>query len=481
MNSRDAIRLGKRYPLTEFGALSDFMSAARRAGQRVSRNPAGEMEKVSARVEAAMLGSEGKVTKRQAREIIRGIAGNDAASSAVISPRVSNRYNPLAEAFPNLREALKKAPPQVRGAVNSVVGAPIHAQPIAGVVAHEATHMRQNQMAGAAGGKIASSLARKLGAGDAGAATAESFGTLAGKVGITQAYGAPVHPVVEKAVAGLHARGMPKAAAAVSAASHGPQLAMEGHANLAALKHPGGGRVAAVSQGSYTAAALQRIKRAYRGEKELSSRDQLNEIIQLSSCNYPRLARAGISPGMAADAKKMKKRTGEDPLKGLLKGAIGLSAREELDQIQFGFGDAAQRFYERHPKKVSGAASALGATAGIASYYGLYRLYKHLKKPKENQQALSARDQLDTILFGTDPRPRNNLGMFSQDGEQGPNPNAVHEVYKRPAPQAPMPPAAPEEEAVPPQQGGVRGLIGRVRSGEVKMSARDQLDSIIQL
>ena len=44
----------------------------------------------------------------------------------------------------------------------------------------------------------------------------------------------------------------------------------------------------------------------------------------------------------------------------------------------------------------------------------------------------------DLIKFGADPRPRNDLGMFTSQGEGGPDPNAMVRVYHMPPPQPPQ-------------------------------------------
>lgn len=76
---------------------------------------------------------------------------------------------------------------------------------------------------------------------------------------------------------------------------------------------------------------------------------------------------------------------------------------------------------------------------GIPSYAAIaamapaaYLIKKGLGGYREKQptQQLSARAELNLILFGEDPRPRNALGMFSGGGEGGPNPQSMQITYQ---------------------------------------------------
>jgi DNA-binding ferritin-like protein len=157
----------------------------------------------------------------------------------------------------------------------------------------------------------------------------------------------------------------------------------------------------------------------------------------------------------------------------ILKGsAVKLSAREELEVIRFG-----SDWRDKTSDNAGAIATASGAVGGLSSYVrggvqnaanwksasqikgalaggavaglGGYAIAKLLKKDKPgqaqiagrigsgHQNSLSARDQLNTILMGVDPRPRNPLGEFSGAEEGQPNPQHMKIVYAAPQEQAP--------------------------------------------
>ena len=120
-----------------------------------------------------------------------------------------------------------------------------------------------------------------------------------------------------------------------------------------------------------------------------------------------------------------------------------------------------------------------------------------LLKPKPDDRRMSARDQLDRIinfsaahlgnthpldqhsgsvaeiLFGSDPRPRNQLGMFTDGEEGGPNPNTIWQTYKQPAMAGAVGGTAAAAGGT-----GLRALMDKLKNRKVKLGAREELDAI---
>jgi DNA-binding ferritin-like protein len=140
----------------------------------------------------------------------------------------------------------------------------------------------------------------------------------------------------------------------------------------------------------------------------------------------------------------------------ILKGsAVKLSAREELEVIRFGFEDkfnamrkaAAQRglatdIMQQQANPAMFHLFPHGSNVRTAKMNALTGDYKiHTKEARDrllrkrggassmNSAQLSARDQLNTILMGVDPRPRNPLGEFSGAEEGQPNPQHMKITY----------------------------------------------------
>lgn len=96
-------------------------------------------------------------------------------------------------------------------------------------------------------------------------------------------------------------------------------------------------------------------------------------------------------------------------------------------------------------------------------------IYKH-------SMDLGFEQQLDLILFSPDPRPRNNLGMFTDTEDGGPNPEAIHIAYKQ---------GGGTGAAVAGGAAGGAGMTAimalakKLRGGKVKLSAREELDAIL--
>ncbi len=120
------------------------------------------------------------------------------------------------------------------------------------------------------------------------------------------------------------------------------------------------------------------------------------------------------------------------------------SAKDELHSIiSFGMMDKAQKLYEKHPKSMTAAMTGLGAVPSVLA--ATYFLNKARKRDRDKRHALigevpnsepgtatmlSAREQLDTILFGNDPRPRSPLGQFTDANGEQISPQAIHVAYK---------------------------------------------------
>src|SRR5262245_57106845 len=111
-----------------------------------------------------------------------------------------------------------------------------------------------------------------------------------------------------------------------------------------------------------------------------------------------------------------------------------------------------------------------------------YRLLKTVKSIGTSPLGLAvrkARQQLsamldDLIQFQGDPRPRNNLGEFSPQGEGGPDPNAMYKTYII-APQAPG--MAPNKSAGLAGAAGltVLGGAGGALGGHLAKSGLDKI------
>jgi hypothetical protein len=152
----------------------------------------------------------------------------------------------------------------------------------------------------------------------------------------------------------------------------------------------------------------------------------------------------------------------------------GLSAREELEQlVQFSRGDQIAKLVKRgilDPDDLQIAKSKAAMQARDALVVNLKGLREARRKTKGMGSAvninglrrsdvspdgrmLSAREELNEILFAFDPRPRNDYGQFSpEDG--GPNPMAMKIVYRMAPPrQQQAPPEETEEERKLREQG----------------------------
>jgi|694.fasta_scaffold00471_80 hypothetical protein len=150
---------------------------------------------------------------------------------------------------------------------------------------------------------------------------------------------------------------------------------------------------------------------------------------------------------------------------------FNMSAREQLDTILFGYIGA------RDVGKLTGPGAALlGAgviggpiVAGVAGHhmgkkegekkerlrqYARELIARGYIKP----QQLSAADELNTILFGTDPRPRDQQGQFTDANGNMIDPNSIAVAYQKPMQTQPQQQAEPEEE-----QSAVKKLMAKLK------------------
>jgi hypothetical protein len=132
-------------------------------------------------------------------------------------------------------------------------------------------------------------------------------------------------------------------------------------------------------------------------------------------------------------------------------GGTELSAREELEVIRFGLGDYWKSMSKGQKIGAVGGLAVGGAlTASSVKAVSDDKRKADLEGRKQSRWSavkaaakgssgygLSARDQLNTILMGVDPRPRNPLGEFSGAEEGQPNPQHMKIVYAAPQEQAP--------------------------------------------
>lgn len=121
--------------------------------------------------------------------------------------------------------------------------------------------------------------------------------------------------------------------------------------------------------------------------------------------------------------KSTKKDEDSDESPAMEKKEHCMSAREELEVIQFGnampdhLSDEQKTSLWAHLQKNGITKDRLRDTV------------LKMRKATADKQQLSARDQLNTILMGVDPRPRNPLGEFSGAEEGAPDPHKMKITY----------------------------------------------------
>lgn len=122
------------------------------------------------------------------------------------------------------------------------------------------------------------------------------------------------------------------------------------------------------------------------------------------------------------------------PRKGWYPERGDMSYRSALEGIvELERGDTLYRALPNFPPPMSGRIPIRKGAVASEAATALKKLRKGLvKAPVSLLNGLSARDQLTSIIQFADPRPRNDLGMFSGQ-EEGPNPNEIDSVYKQPA------------------------------------------------
>ena len=171
------------------------------------------------------------------------------------------------------------------------------------------------------------------------------------------------------------------------------------------------------------------------------------------------------------------------------------SARDELDVIMFGSAG-----YKRIARKINAMRStdplaALAQEPHYAAQLAKKRARWKIRDEKLNpiETQLSARDQLDTILFANDPRPRDNQGQFTDANGNMIDPNSIAVAYNKPPQAQPPQQEKPEEEEQDkPKEGESKAkkLISKLNKKESNkkesdmkqsnMSAREELNQIIE-
>jgi ElaB/YqjD/DUF883 family membrane-anchored ribosome-binding protein len=102
-------------------------------------------------------------------------------------------------------------------------------------------------------------------------------------------------------------------------------------------------------------------------------------------------------------------------------GGLKKGAAEKFERAKAGakeWGKESEEYIRHNPSKAVGIAAGTGFLTGVVA-----------RKPAKEKK-LSSREELNLILFGGDPRPRNSLGMFSGGGEGGPNPQSMQITYQ---------------------------------------------------
>jgi hypothetical protein len=83
-------------------------------------------------------------------------------------------------------------------------------------------------------------------------------------------------------------------------------------------------------------------------------------------------------------------------------------------------------------------------------------IYGAMRRPQTQQ--MSAKEELNTILFGTDPRPRDQQGQFTDANGNMIDPNSIAVAYQKPMQTQPQQQAEPEEE-----QSAVKKLMAKLK------------------
>ena len=226
--------------------------------------------------------------------------------------------------------------------------------------------------------------------------------------------------------------------------------------------------------------------------------------------------------------------------------SVGMSAREELDTILFDRGDYAEAAAQGMLKRLNPAMrQAYSPQGGAAAFYGGFpkgsdkakRIADALRAHKSSRiaalrgkphnvntdqdlyaamesglplpvkainqglrgtpwskktQWMSAKDELNTILFANDPRPRDQQGQFTDANGNMIDPNSIHAAYKQQMQQGrPQQQDKPEEEQDKPkeEESKAKKLISKLNNKEsnkkesdmkqTNMSAREELNTIM--
>lgn len=241
--------------------------------------------------------------------------------------------------------------------------------------------------------------------------------------------------------------------------------------------------------------ALRKERNAkLQGHVAMSARDQLDSIIQLGAKNPLRKLSDIIPTKMtkeeiaaAEERLRRKMRPGKLAPMGNMpaSGSSYMSAREHLIQLSGGYvntEDGVKRakgaHLLRHGFTYGGAVIGTPLVGGpIGALIDAIRRKKAKKRTADEGFAppemalLSARDELDAILQFADPRPRNDLGMFTGTEEGGPSPDAISVAYKQQA-------VAGAGSGL--TKGVGAGLAGGAVSGVGALSAQGAIKSLLK-
>jgi hypothetical protein len=257
----------------------------------------------------------------------------------------------------------------------------------------------------------------------------------------------------------------------------------------------------------------------------MSAREELSDIVELGAANRALAVFRGKFPGGISGPKKWvdsfdtaaygwkpnpfqggpEKQQGlrdfiAKTVKKIRTPSVAMSAREQLDTILFGYLGAEEIRAAAEAKaaglkaaataKVQARAAGTGLSPGnvdelrtgktaatdavsASKKIRLNRgaklglgiagtsllgagIYGAMRRPQTQQ--MSAKEELNTILFGTDPRPRDQQGQFTDANGNMIDPNSIAVAYQKPMQTQPQQQAEPEEE-----QSAVKKLMAKLK------------------
>ena len=240
------------------------------------------------------------------------------------------------------------------------------------------------------------------------------------------------------------------------------------------------------------------LKEAVRnsGKVKLSAREQLN-IIRFGGEQIAKLVssierRATLNPKMAGPADKFLRDVAQNPMhlptKRIYSNATPQDTASAIDRIAGSKKPSSE--YTDQPYHRRALARAIKDWRG-GGYENPALMKKWDWETKPPGARFSARDQLDTILFANDPRPRDSQGQFTDANGNMIDPNSIAVAYNKP-PQAQPPqqekPEEEEQDKPKEEESKAKKLISKLNKKESNkkesdmkqnnMSAREELEAI---